>query len=45
MSQFVEQSKGDIRYRVPALEVAEGTLEGLQSLRAEIVDSILSEVR
>ena len=43
--QAVEQTKGDIRFRVPALEEAEGTLEGLRSLRAEIVDSFVSKVR
>lgn len=30
---------------MPALEEAEGALEGLRSLRAEIVDAFLSKVR
>lgn len=30
---------------MPALEEAEGTLEGLRSLQTEIVDSVLSRVR
>ena len=38
-------TRGDIRFRVPALEEAEGALEGLNNLQAEIVDSILSRVR